>query len=182
VIARRVTSLRRATYGARHVLRTEPLSPTHASPFTAPFRSRLSVVSDNKLIEGIATIGVKDEEETVAAAAAHVIKSYAGVSKKGYAPYNPRKRNQDAILMDEHKATGTIVFGVFDGHGEAGDLVSHYFTDKLPPRLYANPKFASDVGAALAEELDKIERSLLAGACLRRSGVQASALSHPPSL
>jgi hypothetical protein len=40
------------------------------------------------------------------------------VSKKGYAPYNPRKRNQDALTMEEHRPTGTLLFGVFDGHGE----------------------------------------------------------------
>lgn len=123
----------------------------------------MSVVSDNKLIEGIATIGQRDDEEVTSASAESVIRAFAGVSKKGYAPYNPRKRNQDSILMEEHKPTGTLLFGVFDGHGEAGDLVSHFFTDRLPSRLYANPKWTTDTGAALQEELDKLEKILLAG-------------------
>lgn len=127
-------------------------------------RRRLSVVSDNKLIEGIATIGASDAEETLSHMGEHVVKAYAGVSKKGYAPYNPRKRNQDAILMEEHKSTGTIIFGVFDGHGEAGDLVSHYFSERIPSRLVANPKFASDPGTAMADDLDRLEKQLLAGA------------------
>ena len=66
-------------------------------------RRRLSVVSDNKLIEGISSIGkrgterkTEDESKTN-----HVIRSFWGSSKKGYAPYNPRKRNQDSILMKE---------------------------------------------------------------------------------
>jgi hypothetical protein len=45
-------------------------------------RRRLSVVSDNKLIEGIATLGVHDECKTEEHRPEHVIKMYAGVSKK----------------------------------------------------------------------------------------------------
>ncbi len=127
--------------------------------------SRLSVVSDNKLVEGIATLGAVDAEEALSAMGEHVVKAYAGVSKKGYAPYNPRKRNQDSIMMEEHKSTGTLIYGVFDGHGEAGDLVSHYFADRFPSRVIANPHFASDTGAAMREELDRLEKTLLAGAC-----------------
>jgi hypothetical protein len=138
-----------------------PLFPLLPPPF---FCSRLSVVSSNKNIEGIATIGAAEAEETASHMGEHVVKAYAGVSKKGYAPYNPRKRNQDALLMEEHKSTGTLVFGVFDGHGEAGDLVSHYFTDRLPPRLFANPHFGSDSGSAMREEVDRLEKQLLAGA------------------
>ena len=31
--------------------------------------------------------------------------SYAGHSKKGYAPYNPRKKNQDSLLLSEDSAS-----------------------------------------------------------------------------
>jgi hypothetical protein len=126
-------------------------------------RRRLSVVSDNKLIEGIATLGTVDHEETLSHMGEHVVRTYAGLSKKGYAPYNPRKRNQDAILMEEHKPTGTLIFGVFDGHGEAGDLVSHYFTERLPSRVVAHPRFSTDPGVAMADEIDRLEKALLAG-------------------
>ncbi len=130
-------------------------------------------MSDNKLVEGIATLGLGGEgEETASRMGDHVIKTFAGVSKKGYAPYNPRKRNQDSILMEEHKATGTLIFGVFDGHGEAGDLVSHYFTERIPSRLAANPRFASDTGAAMAEDLDRLEKQLLAGEDGGKEGVE----------
>lgn len=128
--------------------------------------SRLSVVSDNKLIEGIATIGATDEENTLSAMAEHIVKAYAGVSKKGYAPYNPRKRNQDSILMEEHRPTGTILFGVFDGHGEAGDLVSHYFTDRIPNRIFNNPKFTTDLNATFTEDIDRLEKILLSDASI----------------
>lgn len=129
-------------------------------------RRRLSVVSDNKLIEGIASLGVTDDEHIEERKTEHVIKNYAGISKKGYAPYNPRKRNQDAILMEEHGPTGTVVFGVLDGHGEAGDLVSHYFTERIAARLFRNPQFVTNPGRAMKEEVDRLERSLLADASI----------------
>lgn len=131
-------------------------------------RRRLSVVSDNKLIEGVASLGEVEEENPRAGRAEHVISMYAGVSKKGYAPYNPRKKNQDAILMEEHAPTGSIYFAVFDGHGEAGDLVSHFFTDRVGPRVFANARFATDPIRAVAEETARLERALLAGAWVGR--------------
>ena len=139
-----------------------PLSYNHPS-------RRLSVVSDNKLIEGISSIGAVDSDKSnrkIRAEDECVIRSYAGVSKKGYAPYNPRKRNQDAILMEEDKEHSTLIFGVFDGHGEAGDLVSHYFTERIAQRLEKNVKYSADPGAAMKEELEKIERSLLSDASI----------------
>ena len=126
-------------------------------------------MSDNKLIEGIATSGskeadgaphLKSTDETC------VVRSYAGVSKKGYAPYNPRKRNQDAILMEEDKTHSTLLFGVFDGHGEAGDLVSHYFTERVAGRLLRNAKYDKEPGGALTEELDNLEKLLLGDASI----------------
>jgi hypothetical protein len=128
-------------------------------------RRRLSVVSDNKLIEGVASLGTVGGADVARTGTSHVIKAYAGLSKKGYAPYNPRKRNQDSIMMVEHQPTGTIFFGVLDGHGEAGDLVSHYLTDRLPDRVFAHAKFGSNPAVAMAEETDRLERSLLMGEC-----------------
>lgn len=129
-------------------------------------RRRLSLVSDNKLIEGLSALGIKEVEATRASAQPlpHSYARFCGVSRKGYAAYNPRKRNQDSILMEEHSATGSLLLGVFDGHGEAGDLVSRFFSDRLPLALYKNAKFAADPSAALVEELDRIEQLLLSGA------------------
>lgn len=137
-------------------------------------RRRLSVVSDNKLVEGVATLGDVDDEETLKGATEHVVRAYAGVSKKGYAPYNPRKRNQDSILMEEHAPTGTLFFGVLDGHGEMGDLVSHYFTDRLPARLFASAKFTPDPAGAMCDELAKLERALLSGTPRRPAAPRAA--------
>ena len=68
--------------------------------------------------------------------------------------------------MEEERTHGTLIFGVFDGHGEAGDLVSHYFTERVAGRLLHNAKFAAEPGAALAEELDRLEKMLLGDASI----------------
>ncbi len=131
-------------------------------------RRRLSVVSDNKLIEGLMSHGGKEDKESGSAAATtatSVVKSYWGASKKGFAPYNPRKRNQDSLVMEEHKESGSLLLGVFDGHGESGDLVSRFFTDRLPRALFANPKFMREPSEALCEEVDRLEQVLLSGEC-----------------
>lgn len=57
-------------------------------------RRRLSVMSDNKLVEGFeSAVNLKEEEEIAAAnaEAGFIVNSYGGYSKKGYAPYNPKK-------------------------------------------------------------------------------------------
>ena len=59
-------------------------------------------MSDNALVDGIAEIRL---DETLARSAEHgtslpcVVSSYAGSTKKGFAPYNNRKKNQDALIM-----------------------------------------------------------------------------------
>jgi len=103
-------------------------------------RRRLSVVSDNKLVEGLSGLQQGDSEVTGGAQKGW-ISSYAGVSKKGYAPYNPRKKNQDILIMQEHAETGSLLLAVFDGHGEAGDAVSQFFRKELPPTLFSHPRF-----------------------------------------
>lgn len=122
-------------------------------------------MSDNKLIEGLAALGLGGDATSASsksAASASVVRAYAGVSKRGYAPYNPRKRNQDAFVMEEHAPTGTLLLGVFDGHGEAGDLVSRHFSERIAARVFASTHFAKDPARALVEELDRLEKLLLA--------------------
>jgi len=146
-------------------------------------RRRLSVVSDNKLVEGVASLaedGGRDKGK--AKPAEHIVKTYAGVSRKGYAPYNPRKRNQDSLIMREHAPTTTLFFGVLDGHGEAGDLVSGFFAKRMPKQIFAHPKFSSDPGKAMADEQAKLERELLLGEdrnnCAFKKSLHFSVLPH----
>ena len=60
-----------------------------------------------------------------------IVNSYGGFSKKGYAPYNPKKKNQDALVMAEDPKTRSLLLSVLDGHGEDGDKVSQSLKSKF---------------------------------------------------
>lgn len=131
-------------------------------PGLSQTRRRLSVVSDNKLVEGLAGLQTDDNgAATDQSAQSTCVTAYAGVSKKGYAPYNPRKKNQDSMIMEEHAETGSLLLCVFDGHGEAGDAVSQYFRNQMPPTLFAHPAFATDIKTAITEAVAFLEKNLL---------------------
>ncbi|CAK4630324.1 unnamed protein product [Aphanomyces euteiches] len=131
-------------------------------------RRRLSVVSDNKLVEGLAAVTTADAEGVQDGTS--TIGCYAGVSKKGYAPYNPRKKNQDSMIMQFHAESKTLLLGVFDGHGEAGDGVSQYFRTHFPPELFNHAQFAptgdvakdtAGIQAAVAFALNAVEKRVI---------------------
>jgi serine/threonine protein phosphatase PrpC len=89
------------------------------------------------------------------------VTEYSGVSKKGHAPYNPRKKNQDAIIMANDPQTSSLVLCVLDGHGEHGDGVSQTFRDTLANEMFNHPAWASDLKTAVSEAIAKCERNLL---------------------
>ncbi len=55
-------------------------------------------------------------------------------SRQGYSPLNPLKINQDncACVRDFCGVKNFWLFGVFDGHGANGHLVSGYLKRYLP--------------------------------------------------
>ncbi|OQS00083.1 phosphatase 2C [Thraustotheca clavata] len=131
-------------------------------------RRRLSVVSDNTLVEGLANVttadheGIQDGESSIGC--------YAGVTKKGYAPYNPRKKNQDSMIMQFDSTTKSLLLGVFDGHGEAGDGVSQFFKSQFPTELFKHPSFATTgdpakdsegIKAAITFAMNTVEKRVL---------------------
>lgn len=133
-------------------------------------RRRLSVASDNKFIEGVesmslgrggrrgSSIAIREGE-----AGSHISRLH-GVSKKGYAPYNPRKKNQDALAMIEDEVTGTQAILVLDGHGEAGDQVSGYYKEKYIDEVFSRPEWAEGVEgmkASIEHVLRKLEKELI---------------------
>ncbi|CAN0386258.1 unnamed protein product, partial [Discosporangium mesarthrocarpum] len=87
--------------------------------------------------------------------------SYAGFSKKGFAPYNPRKKNQDALIMAEDPVTGTLFLAVLDGHGEAGDKVAQAFKRELAPSVFSHPAWGTSPGLAVSESVSSVEKTLL---------------------
>jgi serine/threonine protein phosphatase PrpC len=89
------------------------------------------------------------------------VTEYSGVSKKGHAPYNPRKKNQDALIMADDPNTNSLILCVMDGHGEHGDYVSAWFRDQLISEMFNHPAWNDNLQAAVAEAIAKVERDLL---------------------
>ena len=101
------------------------------------------------------------------AAAGFIVNSYGGYSKKGYAPYNPKKKNQDALIMAEDPKTRSLLFCVMDGHGEDGDKVSQNIKSKFANNLFKHKDFATDIKAALTDVVAKCEADVLRGKCCK---------------
>lgn len=98
------------------------------------------------------TISDKSDKKTT-----HVVKKVNGVSKKGYAPYNPKKNNQDSMCCEEDPKTGALFLATLDGHGEAGDKVSQHFTKRLPKEIFAHKAWPENPGKAMCEVLARLE-------------------------
>ena len=89
------------------------------------------------------------------------VTEYSGVSKKGHAPYNPRKKNQDALIMADDPSTNTLILCVLDGHGEHGDGVAGHFRDQLAAEMISHPAWAVDVKKASADAIAKVEHQII---------------------
>ena len=89
--------------------------------------------------------------------------SYGGYSKKGYAPYNPKKKNQDALVMAEDPATRSLLLCVMDGHGEDGDKVAQAIKAKFTDYLFKHRDFATDIRAAIGDVVARLETEVLRG-------------------
>lgn len=103
----------------------------------------------------------KKQQIHVAPSVRCAVTDYFGVSKKGHAPYNPRKKNQDALIMVDDPGTNSLVLCVLDGHGEHGDGVSQSFRDSLVQEMFNHPDWATDLKTAVADAIAKCERNLL---------------------
>ena len=83
------------------------------------------------------------------------------MSKKGHAPYNPRKENQDALIMTDDPSTNTLILCALDGHGEHGDAVAGAFRDQLAGSMMGHPKWGTDVKVAARDAIHAIEQSVI---------------------
>lgn len=122
-------------------------------------------MSDNTLIEGMDGVNLDTKEEVTEQAAASsggfIINSYGGYSKKGYAPYNPKKKNQDALIMAEDPKTRSLFLCVLDGHGEDGDKVAQAIKGKFANYLFKHRSFADDIKTAIGDVVAKVESEIL---------------------
>jgi serine/threonine protein phosphatase PrpC len=126
-------------------------------------RRRLTVTGASLEIDGVSKLTVSEPEdhEKIHASARCAVTDYSGVSKKGHAPYNPRKKNQDALIMAECPETNSLVLCVLDGHGEHGDHVSAAFRDQLTSEMFNHPAWKTDVKKASADAIAKIEHEVI---------------------
>lgn len=126
-------------------------------------RRRLTVTGASDTIDGVANLSVADDvtKHERAAVEKCAVTEYSGVSKKGHAPYNPRKKNQDALIMAEDSTTSSLVLCVLDGHGEHGDGVSCFIRDILPGEMFNHPSWSTDVKKACKEAIFRVEQKLL---------------------
>ena len=89
--------------------------------------------------------------------------SYAYLSQRGYYPHALSKANQDAFCSHAHfngeKNTG--FWGVFDGHGGAGDHVSHFSKSTLPRQLVEQmiAKKAKEFGDLSDQDLQAVHHT-----------------------
>ena len=90
-----------------------------------------------------------------------IVNSYGGYSKKGYAPYNPKKKNQDALIMAEDPKTRSLFFCVMDGHGEEGEKVSQGIKTKMANYLFKHRDFSTNIQSALTDVIARCETEVL---------------------
>lgn len=130
-------------------------------------RRRLTVTGASSNIDGAFGRGQETPEPRKSKKKKHqatvrcAVTEYSGVSKKGHAPYNPRKKNQDALIMADDPGTNSLILGVLDGHGEHGDYVSAWFRDQLITEMFNHPAWVSNLKEAVADAIAKVERDLL---------------------
>merc|ERR1712003_71467 len=132
-------------------------------------RRRLTVTGASSTIDGSVKPGVdtsgdvkkykgsKDQRSKIQS----VVTEFHGISKKGHAPYNPRKKNQDSLIMREEPSTNSIIFCTLDGHGEHGDHVSAWFRDRLVKEMSNHPAWTNNMKLAVADSIAKVEKDLL---------------------
>mmetsp|Transcript_31348 Transcript_31348/g.65995 ORF Transcript_31348/g.65995 Transcript_31348/m.65995 type:complete len:366 (+) Transcript_31348:134-1231(+) len=129
-------------------------------------RRRLTVQGDSETIDGGAMAAQLKREMNAQTEDHHLhlrcaVTEYSGVSKKGHAPYNPRKKNQDALIMADDPATNTLILCVLDGHGEHGDGVSAQFRDQLAMEMMSHPCWSTDIKKAAADAIAKVEHQVI---------------------
>jgi len=131
----------------------------------AKIRRRLTVTGASQTIDGgVSKLSVNDKQQNPNILHTNVkcaVNEYSGVSRKGHAPYNPRKKNQDALVMTDDVATNTLILCVLDGHGEHGDAVAIAFQKELAKEMISHPAWKLDVQTATAEAIAKIEKLVI---------------------
>jgi serine/threonine protein phosphatase PrpC len=91
-----------------------------------------------------------------------IVSALHGDSRKGYAPYNQKKENQDSMIMHEDQRSQSLLLAVFDGHGEQGHVVSRFLRERITAECSRHPRFGADPGAVFREAIATAEAALIA--------------------
>jgi len=128
-------------------------------------RRRLTVTGASETIDGgvskLTVTDKKNKNEMQRSISNSCVTEFCGVSKKGHAPYNPRKKNQDALIMQDDPTTNTIILCTLDGHGEHGDGVSGHFANNLAHEMMSHPAWMTDLKKAAREAILKVEHQVI---------------------
>jgi len=128
-------------------------------------RRRLTVGGPTETVDGVSKDPTTDTAEQKTkyfqSQVRCAVSSYSGVSKKGHAPYNPRKKNQDALIMTNDASTNTLILCVLDGHGEHGDGVSGYLRDYLAKEMINHSSWQTDIKKATRDSILKVENLII---------------------
>lgn len=83
----------------------------------------------------------------------NIVTKFAFATRVGFIPNNPYKENQDNFLLNPNilKRPACHFFGVCDGHGQNGKLVSGYIKKRLPVLLEQGITNHGDYKQALTE-------------------------------
>lgn len=130
-------------------------------------RRRLTVTGASETIDGVSKLSVSTDGRTnqhaidVHTQVRCAASEYSGMSKKGHAPYNPRKKNQDALIMADDPETNTLILCCLDGHGEHGDAVAGQFRDHLATEMLNHPAWRTDLKKASRDAIMKVENQVI---------------------
>lgn len=126
-------------------------------------RRRLTVTGATDTIDGVSRLSVNDDgtNRNHHSSVQTAVTDYSGVSKKGHAPYNPRKKNQDALIMAGDPGSNTLILCVLDGHGEHGDAVSAHFRDNLASEMIKHSSWITDLKKATRDAILKVEHQII---------------------
>jgi serine/threonine protein phosphatase PrpC len=92
--------------------------------------------------------------------------SYCYISQRGYYPNALGKANQDSYVICESILgdPNSHLFGIFDGHGEYGDLCSHFAANSVPAQLVKVLKKQGGVRALDGPHMESIYSEALINA------------------
>ncbi|CAH0519391.1 unnamed protein product [Peronospora belbahrii] len=155
-----------------------PITPMQGDHLLHLQRHWVSVVSDNhQLVNGMTSVSIDNIDDINDAQCLTdskcAVVAFAGLSKKGYAPYNPRKKNQDAMVIKYDSKSQTLLLCVFDGHGEAGGGASASICDRFASELFAHAQLKR------SEDLQQDEKSLQIAIADTLRSVEQSVLRDP---